>query len=275
MALGETMNQFFTIALPRDHSLQKLVDYYFYIDTSVAELAVAEEYMIPFPRITFGYFFDHPFEVTNHTLQQQRTVHIAISRLSTHQITVIPLSSRVQIAGAHVRPFALAYLTKEHISALPWLINPYDLLAPHAQRFDEQINRCNTPEAAFEVMEHTFLNALLKRNLDLIGEAVRLIDHSLGIIQVEEVAHKLNVTSRTLRNHFDQYVGCSPKEYIQLVRLKQTAFQMYHASDSLTAIGYDNQFADQAHFANTVKAMVGKSPKKLREDLSHFRFLQF
>lgn len=269
------MSQPFAIASPKNHLLQEIVDYYFYIDIPVAELSMMQEYVIPFPRITFGYFFDHPFRVINHTIGQQQTVDIAISRLSTHRITVAPLSSRVRIIGAHVRPFALAYMTERSIGSLPWIINPDDLFALPAQHFRNRINRCLAPETMLQKVEEAFLDTILTRDLGLISRAVGLIDKSRGAVLVSEVARKLRVSDRTLRNHFNQHVGCSPKEYTQLVKLKQATYQMYHSDDSLTTISYDSQFADQAHFINTLKSLIGKSPKRIRQDMPHFRFLQF
>ena len=119
------------------------------------------------------------------------------------------------------------------------------------------------------------MDTVLTRDLDLVSQAVALIDQSRGAILISEIARALRISDRTLRNHFNQYVGCSPKEYTQLVKLKQAAYQMYYSDDSLTTISHDGQFADQAHFINTLKSVVGKSPKKIRQDMPHFRFLQF
>jgi hypothetical protein len=51
----------FTIQKPLNQFLSTLVDHYFHIDIPVSQLSINEEFILPFPRITFGYFFNHPF----------------------------------------------------------------------------------------------------------------------------------------------------------------------------------------------------------------------
>lgn len=265
----------FVTRTPNDQLLATLVDYYFYIDVPVDALDFEQEYVIPFPRITFGYFFDHPFLVTNHDLKQSRTISMAISRISTHKITVQPQSDRVRIIGAHVRPYTLAYLTHTSISRLPWLIDTEELFGDTAKTFKQKIDQCADHEQMFDAVEKVFLDTLLTRDLSMITRAVDLIEQRSGDIKLAEVAQQLNVSERTLRNQFNANIGCAPKEYIQLVKLKKSVYDMRFSDHSLADITYDSHYFDQPHFINTVKRITGKSPKKLRKELPSFRFLQF
>jgi len=85
----------------------------------------------------------------------------------------------------------------------------------------------------------------------------------------------LGVSDRTIRNHFYDHIGCSPKEYLRIVKLKQIAIQLMHSKDSLTHIAYDNNYFDQAHFIREVKNITGQSPSQLKKEMPNFRFLQF
>ncbi|MEM8968743.1 MAG: helix-turn-helix transcriptional regulator [Bacteroidota bacterium] len=268
------MSHFIT-QTPTDDFLATLVDYYFYVDISVDALDFEQEYIIPFPRITFGYFFDHPFLATNHDLNQSQTVSMVISRISSHKITVQPQSNQIKIIGAHVRPYTLAHLTQKSIADLPWLIDTEELFGDTAKRFRQKIDQCTDPEQMFDAVEKVFLDTLLTRDLSTITQAVDLIEQHAGDIKLTEVAQQLNVSERTLRNQFSANVGCTPKGYLQLVKLKKSVYDMRFSDHSLTDITYDSHYFDQAHFVNSVKRITGKSPKKLREELPSFRFLQF
>lgn len=269
------MENGFKIQKPRNHFLQKIVDYYFFIDIPVSELIMKKEYVLPFPRITFGYFFEHPFLVTNHSKQITDTANMVISKISTDKISVTPLTERVKILGAHVKPFALAYLTNENISELPWLINTQDLFKKRANSFQKKVNGCTNTEQMFNEVESVFKSSVLAKDLFKIEAAIKIIETEKGNITILNIANKLEISSRTLRNYFYKHIGCSPKEYIQLVKLKQSIFQMQNESGSLTSLSYDQNFADQAHFTNTVKNITGINPKDIRKNLSKFRFLQF
>lgn len=269
------MDNDFNIQKPFNFHLQSLVDYYFFIDIPVSDLKLKEEYVIPFPRITFGYFFEHPFSVTNHTTKETLKAEMIISRISTQQISVKPLTDRVKILGAHVRPFALAHLTNKNISEMPWLIQTEDLFGKNAQHFKRKIKKCTSTRELFIEVENIFLQTILTKDLSTITRAIHSIEEEKGEISIAELSNKLQISNRTLRNYFYRSVGCSPKEYIHLVKLKQAVFQMKNSNDSLTSVSYAQNYADQAHFTNTFKNITGSSPKNIRKNIPDFRFLQF
>ncbi len=269
------MKSDFIIQKPHNHFLSTLVDYYFFIDIPIDALSEDQEYVLPFPRITFGYFFDHPFMVTNHDLKQSEKVDMVISRISTQKITVLPLTNRIKIIGAHVRPYTLAYLTEQPIGNLPWLINTVKLFGNTAISFREKILKCNDHIEMFEEVEKVFLNTLLTRDLQTITQAVDLIETNEGDIKFSELADQFGLSDRALRAQFHKHIGCAPKEFIQLVRLKKSLHQMNFTDDSLTDVTYHNNYFDQPHFINAFKKITGKSPKTLRKEMLNFRFLQF
>lgn len=269
------MKNDFITQKPVNIYLRSLVDYYFFIDIPITELKFEEESIVPFPRITFGYFFDHPFLVSNHSSNETVKAEMVISRISTNQISVRPLTDRVKIIGAHVKPYSLAFLTNGNISKMPWLINTQDLFGENAIKFKDRINKCPDPKQMFVEVENIFLNTLLAKDLNRITEAIDTVEFHKGDISVSALSNRIGVTDRTLRNHFYKSIGCSPKEYIHLVKLRQSIFQMKYSAESLTSISYLQNYADQAHFTNTVKNVTGVPPKIIREKIPDFRFLQF
>ncbi|MCU7695328.1 helix-turn-helix domain-containing protein [Haoranjiania flava] len=266
---------YFTIKKPDNPLLRSIVEYYFYIDASVSEMISGAEFIIPFPRVTFGYLFDHPFRVINHTLNETVLAEIAISRISTQKITVEPSTERIKILGAHVKPFGLAHFTKVPINSLPWIINTKALFGSIANKFLRKVNACRDTESMFHEVEAVFLDNILARDLSLITKAIELIEINAAHLEITELSQLLAVSDRTIRNHFYDYIGCSPKEYLRIVKLKQIAFQMKHSESSLTHIAYDNNYFDQAHFIREVKDITGQTPNRLRKQIPSFRFLQF
>ncbi len=113
----ETVN--FTFQKPRNTFLASIVDDYFYIGTLVSELTSSPEFILPYPIITFGYFFDHQFKVINQTLNESVIANLTISIMTTQKIIVQPNTDRIKICAVHVKPYALAYLTKTPIHSLP------------------------------------------------------------------------------------------------------------------------------------------------------------
>jgi AraC-like DNA-binding protein len=270
----ETDNNF-VVRKPKNSFLATVVDSYFFIDISASQLSRQSEFIIPFPRITFGYFFDHPFTVTNHTLGKSVLVNHAISKISTHKISVLPTADKIKILGAHLRPFGLAYFTKKTIEKLDWLISTEELFGNVAKQFVKRINACQDTEQMFSELESVFLNNILIRDLSLITEAIAMIEKKAGNIEISELSKQLKVSDRTIRNHFYDYIGCSPKEYLRIVKLRQVAYELKHSQKLLTHIAFDNNYFDQAHFIHEIKGITGQSPNELRKEIPTFRFLQF
>lgn len=270
----DTTNDF-VVRKPNNSLLACVVDSYFYIETTVAELSQRPEFIIPFPRITFGYFFDHPFTVTNQTLNKSVLVNLFISKISTQKITIQPNSDKVKILGAHLRPFGLSYFTKRPIDKLDWLISPEELFEDVTTNFLRRISTCQNTDQLFDEVEKVFLDNILNRDLSLITAAIELIEKEAGNIKITELSKQLGVSDRTIRNHFYKSIGCSPKEYLRIVKLKQVAYELMHSEKTLTHIAYENHYFDQAHFINEIKDITGQSPNKLRNKIPTFRFLQF
>jgi AraC-like DNA-binding protein len=264
----DTTNNF-VVRKPNSSSLANVVDSYFYIETTVAELSQRPEFIIPFPRITFGYFFDCPFTVTNQTLNQSEIVNLFISKISTQKITIQPNSDKVKILGAHLRPFGLACFTEQPIDKLGWLISQKELFEEVTKSFLRRIDTCRNTEQLFDEVEKVFLDNILNRDLSLIAEAIELIENKAGNIKITEISKQLGVSDRTIRNHFYQRIGCSPKEYFRIVKLRQVAYELMHSQKTLTHIAYE------AHFINEIKGITGHSPSDLRKEIPTFRFLQF
>lgn len=98
----ETVN--FASQKPKNAFLASIVDSYFYIDSPVSELTSKPEFIIPYPRITFGYFFNHPFTATNLTLNESVIVNVSISKISTQKIIVHPTQTGLKFVPLTSNP---------------------------------------------------------------------------------------------------------------------------------------------------------------------------
>ncbi|MCG8307423.1 MAG: AraC family transcriptional regulator [Cytophagales bacterium] len=273
MFLEENTN--FIFSKPKNKYLQNIVLTYFYIHINASELFVKQEYIIPYPRVTFGFFFNNPFYVYNSTRNEIKKENNLVTKVTKDQIVVSPTTDKIQILGAHLKPFALALFTKVPISQLNWGMDPFEILGIKARSFEERLNKIKTVPGLFDLAEKSFLDALLVKDFDIIDKAIQLIDESDPLISVVELAESLHVTVRTLRNHFQKFIGCSPKDYLQIVRIKRATYKMYASDSSLTDTGFDVDFYDQSHFINSFQKTIGKGPKDIKKDIKNFRFLQF
>ena len=71
---------------------------------------------------------------------------------------------------------------------------------------------------------------------------------------------ELHISQSALEKRFRQIVGASPKKFASIVRFKNT-IKTYDQNKSLTDLGYEAGFYDQAHFIKEFKHFTGDSPE--------------
>jgi len=94
----------------------------------------------------------------------------------------------------------------------------------------------------------------------LVLAAITLINQRKGNIRIKELTTSLNISQSPLEKRFRQMVGASPKKFASIVRLKHT-LHLYNPRNSLTDMGYEAGFYDQAHFIKEFKKFTGDTPE--------------
>lgn len=94
----------------------------------------------------------------------------------------------------------------------------------------------------------------------LVLAALALIHKSKGNIRINDLVSQLHTSQSPLEKRFRAAVGASPKKFASIVRLKNV-LQQYPTAGSLTELGYEAGFYDQAHFIKEFKALTGDTPE--------------
>jgi AraC-like DNA-binding protein len=94
----------------------------------------------------------------------------------------------------------------------------------------------------------------------LVLAALALIHQSKGIIRIKDLVQQLHTSQSPLEKRFRAAVGASPKKFASIVRLKNL-LQQSPKTGSLTELGYEAGFYDQAHFIKEFKAFTGDTPE--------------
>lgn len=127
---------------------------------------------------------------------------------------------------------------------------------------EEQLAEAKADTQRIEVVERFLINRMTNTEPDkLVLAALRLIHESKGNIRITELMEQLHISQSPLEKRFRQAVGATPKKFASIVRLKNV-IQKYDTVNSLTALGYETGFYDQAHFIKEFKAFTGDTPEK-------------
>jgi AraC-like DNA-binding protein len=88
------------------------------------------------------------------------------------------------------------------------------------------------------------------------------------IVSVAALARQAGVNERTLQHLFQHYVGAGPKWVIRLYRLVEAAARAT-ATDApnWTEVAHELGYADQAHFTNDFRKIVGRAPSEYAREV--------
>lgn len=137
----------------------------------------------------------------------------------------------------------------------------------HLRHTEERLSSAHTDLQRINIIERFFL-ALLKdiQTDQLILEAIRMIYDSKGTIRIKELHTKLLISQSPFEKRFRRLVGASPKKFASIVRFNAVLKAMKeHAS--MTSLGFEHEFFDQAHFIRSFKQFTGETPEKFKEGL--------
>lgn len=99
----------------------------------------------------------------------------------------------------------------------------------------------------------------------LANELEDVVAGDAGIITVEQLADRLNVSVRTLQRIARRYIGVPPKAVVRRYRLQEAAKRLRDdAAVSIAQVAADLGYADHAHFDLDFKAVFGHTPSAYR-----------
>jgi AraC-like DNA-binding protein len=127
---------------------------------------------------------------------------------------------------------------------------------------EEQLAEASSDAQRISAVEKFLVSSMTDATPDkLVLAALSLIHESKGNIRIKELMAQLHISQSPLEKRFRQAVGASPKKYASIVRLKNVIRQ-HSKAGSLTGLGYEAGFYDQAHFIKEFKALTGDTPEK-------------
>ena len=108
------------------------------------------------------------------------------------------------------------------------------------------------------------------------------VKHVLGLIHrsptpdsLKSISSDIGYSQKHLIHLFKKYVGFRPKQYQQITRFNLALAQIEQGQGlSMTALGYECGYYDQAHFIKEFKKFAGFSPKRfLKEKGEYIHYL--
>jgi len=96
------------------------------------------------------------------------------------------------------------------------------------------------------------------------------------LMWLEELESESTASYKTLSRLFQEVIGISPKEYVQIKRVNQS-LALFASSKDIKSQDLADQlgYYDSAHFINEFKKYTGKTPKSLKNSLFEMKNSEF
>jgi AraC-like DNA-binding protein len=97
----------------------------------------------------------------------------------------------------------------------------------------------------------------------IVRSAVETILTAGGQTPVHELSKQINTNLKQLERKFSSHIGLSPKQLSRIIRLQSTLKMLLSGQfTSLSALAYEGEYYDQAHFIKDFKDFTGSTPKE-------------
>jgi AraC-like DNA-binding protein len=132
-----------------------------------------------------------------------------------------------------------------------------------AGEIEDRIASANANSQRIQIIQQYLLFQLAKngKHDHAVDFCLNEISLAKGQLTIEELSNKTGISNRQLVRRFDNCVGLSPKEFARITKfINALNFINQFPGKSLTEVGYDCGYYDQAHFIRDFKEYSGLTP---------------
>ena len=158
-------------------------------------------------------------------------------------------------------PFATMPLARMENTAVPLEALFYE----EGIKLQNNILNATTVEEKIRIVEEFLIHRLTDpKQIDKVTkDSVDIMLKLNGQLTVDELTGNLSINRRKLERRFSSIIGLSPKQLSKMIRMQATLKMLANKEvTSLTALAYEGDFYDQAHFIKDFKEFTGICPKK-------------
>lgn len=179
---------------------------------------------------------------------------------------LISQAAPIRVMGARFKPYGMAPFFRVSMSDLspPFIIHGLEL-NEYIMGLGERLWEAADFQERIRCLE-AFLLERLKDAAppdELVKNAMQIIVRNEGNIRISSLLEQLCVSKSSLEKRFQEAVGLSPKILANILRFNSLVYlQGQKPSPSLTELGYNSGFFDQAHLVHNFRAFTGMTPKQ-------------
>jgi AraC-like DNA-binding protein len=123
-------------------------------------------------------------------------------------------------------------------------------------------------EPSFDKRMFIVQNWILRRAKEVFPQELAIsdyLDEPIDIMAVNELANHFCYSSRQLNRKSQEMFGMTTERMLRYKRYLRALSNLHQSQDTLTRIGYESDYFDQAHFNREFKSFTSLTPGEYRE----------
>ena len=126
---------------------------------------------------------------------------------------------------------------------------------------EDRLSEAQSHTQRITIVEQFLINHIQPLYTDkLVQTAIAHIQHTKGNIKITDLAKLLYTSKSPLEKRFRKIVGASPKKFASIVRFN-ALLKSHTEEKTLTELGLEAGYFDQAHFIHDFKTITGETPE--------------
>lgn len=121
------------------------------------------------------------------------------------------------------------------------------------------------------MIEAFLLKKLFPAQDGFLQQCLYEIDRVGGQATLHELRKRLKCSEKKIIRCFCDKLDITPKDYMRIVRFRNSLNFLKNKTLPLTDIAYELEFYDQSHFIKEIKSFTGLAPKKLYNSLHNIK----
>ncbi len=126
----------------------------------------------------------------------------------------------------------------------------------------EQLSEAQSNEKKAEILENFLVSKMMQSVPKIFAYLVDTIHQSKGFTTVHQLAHKFEVSERSIHRYFNKYVGVGANEYINLIRFRSVIDAPLNSSKEILRQALEVGYYDQSHFIKHFKVFSTLTPSE-------------
>lgn len=215
----------------------------------------------------------HGFSMSASELKQKVVLpKTFVAPIMTRPVKLIQLEN-VKVFGVRLWPWATkCFLKKNNQYSGFDILDASNFFANDSGvNFYEKLFACDLQTSILHI--ENWANGYLEMNGtidEIVKTAIQLILESKGLIELDKIFSKCNITTRRIEQRFIDCVGMSPKQYSRLAKFQNIFRSMNEGKiDSLMDIVHECGYYDQSHLIRNFREFSGTTPKQYFKELNY------